>query len=362
MQWTLAAVGDIMLTHPLGASGCHDLLREATLAFANLEVPLSARGHPADKPIAFRADPVLAGELAKIGLDVVTFANNHALDYGIPALLDTVTHVEASGVGCVGVGETLETAAGFRVLGAGDVRVAFGGFNCTLPPGAAASPQRPGTAPLRVEASYVADATLEEQPGTSPYVRTTPFEPDLRYAADRIREAKRSADVVVVSVHWGVPPGWAAPFQGTLADYQPPMAHALIDAGADVILGHHPHTLHGVEIYRGKPILYSLGNYVFHVMAPGAKMPIMRPLPPYRWEFLSLPELHESAVFQLRFDDSGRTLWSIELVPCAFDDRGESQVASGARAAAILRRFAAHCDALGTRVEVRDGRAKVRIS
>jgi poly-gamma-glutamate synthesis protein (capsule biosynthesis protein) len=240
--------------------------------------------------------------------------------------------------------------------------VAFGGFNATLPQGAAASPNRPGTAPLRVESSYVADATLEEQPGTSPYVRTSPFEPDLAYAADRIGDARRTADVVVVSVHWGVPPGWAAPFQGTLADYQPPMAHALIDAGADVILGHHPHTLHGVEIYRGKPILYSLGNYVFHAMAPGAKLPIMRPLPPYRWEFLSLPELHESATFRLRFDDSGRVPAAIDVVPCAFDDKGECQRVSVDRAAAILARFAAHSRALGTPVDIGEEGARIAVA
>ena len=116
---------------------------------------------------------------------------------------------------------------------------------------------------MRVRTRFETDVSItDEQPGTSPYVHTEVVGGDLAQAVTAVRDARGRSDVVVVSVHWGVPPGWAAPFQGVLAGYQRPAAHALIDAGADLILGHHPHTLHGVEIYKDRPICYSLGNFI----------------------------------------------------------------------------------------------------
>lgn len=157
MAWTLAAAGDVMLSEALGSSPAFAMLRYADLAFANLEVPLSRRGHPAAKPIAFRADPSLAAELARVGFDV--------LDYGTDALLDTLSAVEEAGVVVVGAGENLETSLRPRVLQAGDSRVAFLAFASTLPTGSAAAPDRPGVAPFRVEVAVLADGPVfEEQP------------------------------------------------------------------------------------------------------------------------------------------------------------------------------------------------------
>lgn len=350
MAWTLAAVGDVMLSEALGSSRAFAMLRDADLAFANLEVPLSRRGHPADKPIAFRADPSLAAELARIGLDVVSFANNHSLDYGTDALLDTLSAVEEAGVVVVGAGENLESSLRPRVLHAGDSRVAFLAFASTLPTGSAAAPDRPGVAPLRVEVAVLADAPVfEEQPGTSPYVRTTALEDDLGQARRAIAAARGQADAVVVSVHWGVPPGWAAPFQGILADYQQPLGHALVDAGADLVLGHHPHTLHGIEIYRGRFICYSLGNFIFHSLAAGKPLTLGRPSPPYRLQYVRPPELEESALFTFTY---GRGRWGLEIIPCAFDERGECRPVDGQRGQRILERLAGHCEGLGVELAV----------
>jgi len=358
MDWTLAAVGDVMLTRPLGDSPAYASLRRADLAFANLEVPLSRRGHPADKPIAFRASPSLATELARIGLGVVSLANNHALDYGADALLDTIAAVEEAGVGVVGAGETLEAALRPRVVRARGTRVAFLAFACTLPTGSAAAADRPGVAPVRVEAAVLADAAVfEEQPGTSPYVRTTAREEDVARACRAVASARMQADQVVVSVHWGVPPGWAAPFQGTLADYQQPLGRALIDAGADLLLGHHPHTLHGIEIYRGRCICYSLGNFIFHSLAEGEELRLERPSPPYRLQYVRPPELAESAVFLFRRRDQG---WEVEIVPCVSDAQGECRPVDGPRARAILERLAAHSAELGTALVVHDGRGTLQ--
>ena len=346
-----------MLVHRLGDSPAHAWLREADLACANLEVPLSRRGYPADKPIVHRADPALASELAGLGLDVVSFANNHSLDCGPEALLDTVAAVEEAGVAVVGAGEDLRAAMRPRIIRVGETRVAFLGLSSTLPVGSAATESRPGIAPLRVRVSLLADAPVfEEQPGTAPYVATEVLQEDLERARETIRTARRDADVVVASVHWGVPPGWTAPFQGILADYQQPLGRALIDAGADLVLGHHPHTLHGLEVYRGRFICYSLGNFIFHTLAPGKPMLLSRPSPPYDLRYVRPPELMESAVFLFTYHAQG---WSLELRPCAFDEQGECRPIEGAPAATILERVAAHCTELGTEMNIERGRGRL---
>jgi len=357
VRWTLAAVGDVMLTHRLGDSPAYTWLREADLACANLEVPLSRRGYPADKPIVHRGDPALASELTRLGLDLVSFANNHSLDHGPDALLDTVTAVEEAGVAVVGAGEDLAAAMQPRIIRVGETRVAFLGLSSTLPVGSAATESRPGIAPLRVRVSLLADAPVfEEQPGTAPYVATEVLPEDLDRAREAVRTARRDADVVVVLVHWGVPPGWTAPFQGILADYQRPLGRALIDAGADLILGHHPHTLHGVEVYGGRFICYSLGNFIFHTLAPGAPMHLSRPSPPYDLRYVRPPELMESALF-LFTRDAQR--WTLELRPCAFDEHGECHPVEGGQAAAILERVAAHCAELGTELSIERERGRL---
>jgi poly-gamma-glutamate capsule biosynthesis protein CapA/YwtB (metallophosphatase superfamily) len=350
-RWTLAAVGDVMLERRPAANLAHAWLRGAAAAFANLEAPLTDRGYPADKLIVLRGAPALASALREMGLTVVSFAHNHALDFGIPGMLQTLEVVEAAGVKAIGAGADLRAALAPAVTTYDGVRVAWIGFASTLPPGSAATHERPGLAPLRVRVRFEADASvMEEQPGTSPYVSTSVEPADLEQAAAAVRDAHRRADVVAASIHWGVPPGWAAPFQGLLADYQRPLAHALIEAGADVILGHHPHTLHGVEVYRGRPILYSLGNFVFHAMAEGRRFALGRPAPPYRMDAVRVPELEESAVFLLEF--AGGHCERIVVHPTVADRDGEQHPAAGPQASRVLDRMQAACAALGTAMTV----------
>ena len=357
--WTLAAVGDVMLERPSAPNPAHDWLRGADVAFANLEAPLTDRGHPADKLIVLRGAPALAPALRAMGLGVVSFAHNHSLDFGIPGLLQTLEVVRAAGVQVIGAGPDLDAALAPVITEHRGVRVAWIGFASTLPPGSAAAAERPGLAPLRVRVRIEADASvIEEQPGTSPYVSTSVNEEDLERAIHTVRRAR--ADAVVVSVHWGVPPGWTAPFQGILADYQQPLAHALIDAGADVILGHHPHTLHGVEIYRGRPICYSLGNFVFHAMAEGRRLTLGRPAPPYRMEAVWVPELEESAVFVLDFE--GPQCSGITVHPTVADAAGEQRPASGPQASRILERMRTLCASLGTTCEASGTAGVIKIA
>jgi len=360
-MWTLAAVGDVMLERPPADSPACELLRSADAAFANLEVPLSDQGHPADKLIAFRSPPAVAGALRPMGLSVVSFANNHSLDYGIPALLQTLEVVEAAGVKVIGAGANLGAAIHPAVTTHHGVRVAWLGFASTLPPGSPATAERPGLAPLRVRVQFEADASvLEEQPGTSPYVVTTVVPEDLDRAVQAIRAARRDADTVIVSIHWGIPPGWTAPFQGRLADYQQPLGHALIDAGADVILGHHPHTLHGVEIYAGRPILYSLGNFIFHALGAGRRFTLGRPAPRYLFEAIRVPELDESAVFLLDFD--GPRCRRISIRQTMADAAGEGGLADAPKASSILERMRTMCAVLGAALHISTDTGTIEIA
>ncbi len=340
---SLYATGDLMLQRPVadlehpGLRGWQERFQAASLVFTNLELALTSRGERADKLVNLRADPELARELSRFGIDVATLANNHAMDYGLTGLRDTLAACEAAGVHTVGAGEDAAAAARPQILCRGDLRVAFLGFATTLALGASAAPDRPGLAGIRVVSRYVVDpVTVDENPGIAPYVETQLMPGDADLAALAVTRAKEAADVVVVGMHWGVPHGWTAAFQSELADYQQPLAHRLIDAGADAIFGHHPHVLHGIEVYRGRPIFYSLGNFVFHSITR-AQPALGRPYPFYSWRSLRSELNHLGGVARLAWDKAGGPQ-SAEFLPVWLDAAGDACPAGAAQAEAALSR------------------------
>ena len=266
---TIALVGDIFPQQALPQSAelaeVRALLGAADIAFGNLETPVSTRGTPAEKWINMRMPPELLADVSGLGFDIVTLANNHMLDFGEVALRDTLDHLSEHDLPFVGAGLDLDAAWRAEIVRVGDVRVAFLGAASTLGPAAAAADGKPGVAPIHVSEAYHLDpAASLEQPGSAPYVHTRAWREDLERAIVAVEAARSEADFVVLAMHWGVPPFWRSRFQDGLADYQIEVGRALIDAGVDVIVGHHPHSLQEVEVYRGKPIFYSLGNFVFH--------------------------------------------------------------------------------------------------
>ena len=266
---TIAMVGDIFLQEKLPdnpqLNRITEILQSADIAFGNLETPVSERGTPVEKWINMRMSPELLTDVCSAGFDIVTIANNHLMDYGVEAFMDTITHLSEYDIQMIGGGKNLEEAWQPNIVEQGDQKVAFIGAASTLSPGLAADDDRPGVAPIHVSESYNIDfAASMEQPGSAPYVFTRAWSEDVERAKHAIQQASQQADYVIVAMHWGVPPAWRSRFQDGLADYQIEVGHALIDAGADVIVGHHPHSLQTVEIYNGKPIFYSLGNFIFH--------------------------------------------------------------------------------------------------
>jgi poly-gamma-glutamate synthesis protein (capsule biosynthesis protein) len=257
-QILFRAVGDIGPNRP-DPEQCFDLARaylaEADLTFAQLECNITARGERLPQVRhTHRAVPQAASAIVGAGLDVISFASNHCMDWGIQGFNDTIRSLEDAGASVVGVGANIEEARKPIVRLIGDVRVAFIAACSILPADYWAEKSRPGCVPLRAHTIY--DQIEPDQPGTPARILTFPYSDDLAKLEEDVRQARELADVVVVSLHWGI-----HFIPAVLADYQRMAGQRLIDAGADLILGHHAHILKGVELYKGKAIFYSLGNF-----------------------------------------------------------------------------------------------------
>lgn len=206
----------------------------ADIMMINNEFTYSNRGAPlSGKTFTFRAKPETAGNLSRLSVDIVSLANNHVFDYGETALLDTLDTLDQYGIPYVGAGRNLEEAKKIVYFDKGGMRIAF-------------------VSATQVERSYV--FTKEATDHSAGVLRT--FYPDA--FLEVIRRAKETSDFVVVYVHWGT--------EGVnqFESDQQLLGHQYIDAGADLVIGDHPHCLQGVEYYRGVPIFYSLGNYWFN--------------------------------------------------------------------------------------------------
>ena len=234
--WTLLAGGDVLMdrTEPAGIDPFEFIepsLASADVAVVNAEMAISDRGSAVDKEYVFRAPPQAAARIAAAGIDVANLANNHARDYGADALLDSMRWLEIAGVVALGAGADDTEAYAPRVLHAGGgVRVAFVGASMVVPWGFPAEPDRPGIASARPTTRIV----------------------------ESVRAASRTADVVIVVIHWGIER------QTCPTAEQFDVTRELLDAGADAIIGHHPHVLQPIEFVDGKLVAYSLGNFVWH--------------------------------------------------------------------------------------------------
>lgn len=246
---TLLFGGDVLLSsHVLNAydtaGGIHGVLDEgyrsaigaADFFMVNQEFPFSNRGKQAeDKEYTFRLPPERVALLQEMGIDGVTLANNHALDFGVEALLDSCETLDGAGIARTGAGADLEAAKQpVRIADKGQ-EIAIIGATRVIPQSDWAAWKNHGG----MLATYDPAILLGE-----------------------IQSLKGSADYVVVYVHWGVEK------EEMPKEYQRTLAQQYIDAGADLVVGSHPHVLQGIEYYKGKPIVYSLGNFVFGSSIP----------------------------------------------------------------------------------------------
>lgn len=275
---TLIAGGDVLLDRGVarrigghGAdypfAGVAHLLRSADIACANLECPISTDGRPAPKPFSFRADASAATGLARSGLDVLCLANNHTLDCGRAGLSDTMAYLRAEGIAWCGAGIDGQHAVEPAVVVRKGLRIAFVGF-CDL-----------------VQDAAYPRSDLPTVAQSSPEV--------VRRA---VRNARAGSDIVVASFHWG------REYVPRPTGRQRRIAAVAADAGADVILGHHPHILQGLEWMtgsrgRGALVAYSLGNLVFDPL----RMPANRTM-----------------LLRVRLTRAG--VAEAEVIPCVIED------------------------------------------
>ncbi|MBK9180988.1 MAG: CapA family protein [Acidimicrobiales bacterium] len=314
----LALAGDTMLGRTVGEVLARDpgavlfdhclaeMVRGADLAVVNLECAISDRGArwPAPgKPFFFRAPPVAATVLADLGVDCVTLANNHALDYGVDALLDTFRHLAEAGIQWVGAGPDEQAARRRVTLRSGCLSLDVVGVT-DHPCGFAAGPDTPGVA-------Y--DALHDGIPG---WLRET--------------VTASAADAVLVTPHWG---------PNMVAEPVPHVrraARALREAGATLVAGHSAHVFHGVA----DRVLYDLGDFIDDY----AVDPVLR---------------NDLGLLWMVSLDRARPV-SVEAVPLALDFC-HTRLAGPDEATWITARFRSACAALGTQVEARDGRLVVRL-
>lgn len=309
----LALAGDTMLgravatrlaTAPpasLFAPEVVEVAHEADVFLLNLECAISARGQPWPhpfKPFFFRAPPVAVEALNLLGVDCVTLANNHALDFGTDALLDTLDHLAAAGIATVGAGADRPAARTPAILERGGVSLGVVGVT-DHPPDFAAGPDRPG----------VAYADLRH--GVP------------RWLTDRI--AGLRTDVVVVTPHWG--PNMAA----TPVAHVRAAATTLRRAGATLVAGHSAHVFHGVD----DALLYDLGDFIDDYVVD----PVLR---------------NDRGLLFLVTVDDGQVV-RVEAVPLALDFC-HTRLAEPDETRWIADRFRRACAVLGTEVVERDGR------
>ena len=254
----LLGVGDIGPIHEPIAP--YSTLARPTLAtgdirFAQAERLYSDRGALQVTGIKRgRLKPHMISVFSDCGFDVVSLAGNHAMDWGEDALMDTINLLQERGIQTVGAGRDIEEATRPVFVERNGVRVAILAYCSVVNENYDARPDRAGIAPLRVHTYY---EPMEFQPGMPPRVVTYLFEDDLAAMVANIAAAKKVADVVVLSLHWGI-----HFIPKLIADYQPVAAKAAFAAGADLILGHHAHVPKAIGVYNGKVCFFSLANFI----------------------------------------------------------------------------------------------------
>lgn len=306
------AVGDIMLAGRWAADikkrgydypfkGTASELARGDINLANLESPIAGGGQEfTEKKFRFRAEPALAPALRQAGFNLVTLANNHSMDFGPDALLETTHHLETAGINWVGAGDNLGNARKMALYTIKGKRVAFLGYSLTQPLEFFAGAARPGTVP-----GYE------------------------KLVASDVASARRQADYVIVTIHWG------QEGSGAIQPYQQRTGRAAIDAGADAVIGHHPHVLQGVEHYKNGIIFYSLGNFAFASTSKTAE---------------------HGAMVRLKLNGSSRQAEVIPLDVLASRVHFQPRVLNGERGATIISQMNTLSRQFGTGINRTNGR------
>lgn len=330
------------------------------LRYCQLECTISDKGvvRTDVRNPAHRVPPENLEALTSAGFNVVSYAGNNNLDYGIEAFDDTLQRLRSNGIDYVGAGSNLEDARRPLYTDVNGIRIAWLNFCSILRDGFEATPQRPGISPLKIKTFYEPLENIYEQPGTPCRTITLPDPNDLDLAMAAIREAKDQAEIVIGCFHWGVH------FTYDLALYQPEIAYAAIDNGCDLVLGTHPHCLQAIDVYKGKFIFYSLGNFAFEQPEARARRGVSEYLsfygiPAGRHPTHPHPE-HCRMTIIVRIEITDGDV-SVSVLPAYFSDDSHPEIQEAGspmhtQIVSLLREISAE---LGTALDLKDGRLHI---
>ncbi|WP_247513505.1 CapA family protein [Bradyrhizobium sp. 157] len=418
--FTLAAVGDVMMRRPhtivqaATLSPVAKILQDADVSFGNLETNLTdlrtSKGGPTVNGDAYHvATPAVAPDLKAVGFNMMARANNHAYDWGIEGMRETTEVLDQIGIVHAGSGENLAQAAAPHFLETRRGRIGLISLTMTFPSASRAAdaagqaPGRPGLSALRLTRIVVVAPDMLEslrrirnglpgpiEEGGNPnqvVVADTvyragnkigySFEPnahDETTILRNIREGKQLSDFLIVSNHDHNPGNWSE----VPSDYAQVFARKTIDVGADAHIAHGPHILRGIEIYKGRPIFYSLGNFLFDNLNPveGADYFEYYGLDPrkdtvpdviaaaMKGDFAN-PVYYESVVAVSRFEQN--QLVELRLFPIELNftkrlaDRGVPRLAPPAHGQAILERLQRLSEPYGTHIAIESGVGVIRL-
>jgi poly-gamma-glutamate capsule biosynthesis protein CapA/YwtB (metallophosphatase superfamily) len=258
---SLYAVGDIHTDRPNPDEAfdlARPILNKADITFGQLEGVCTDRGvlMPQLAKSVSLMDPGSCASFKNAGFTIMSCAGNHSMDY--TNFLDTIDHLKKNGITGIGLGKDIDEARKPVIVDVKGTRIGFLAINAIENlPNFHAGIGKPGTAPLKVHTTF---EWIDHQPGIPPISYTKANEKDVNDIIEDIKKLRPQVDVLVWSCHWGL-----HMMPKVLADYETKLAHDVIDAGADLILGHHPHIMKGIEIYKDKAIFYSMGNFVFDI-------------------------------------------------------------------------------------------------
>ncbi len=330
------------------------VLREADFTFGNLEglicEPMPDLEGRAIWGNIVRMPREVADILKDAGFDALSLANNHSMDLGSEGLLQTVANLDRVGIAHSGGGANIHQARAPAILEKHSVKVALLSYSSVFVPGTfPAGKDKPGIATVAVSTGYEISNRLSYSPGLLPRVVTTANQSDVKRMIEDVHQARARSDLVVVSWHWGVTRHANAGASGIaiedtplpVLDYQQEVGRAAIDAGADIVFGHHPFRLQGVEIYNSKPICYCLGR-----LSTG-------------YTYLEPVFSEDSVLLKVYVDVNSKRINRVALVPIRIPDQTQEPYPVSGDCADVVRELEKQSKKYGTRFQSRAGEITV---
>src|ERR1700682_4633485 len=362
---------DIRATAPAAVPVIQGLLK-GDVVFTNFEAAVAEKGETVKEGRGFLTPPEALDALTTFGFNLLSLSGNHAFDLKATGIQNTIQEADSRKIVHAGTGNNLSEAAapGYLHTSKGTIAL-IASASGLITPGGSATADRPGVNELRVKAGDKENEAQDDLPAAP---GNTPNQEDSQRILQSIRDARQHADLVIVYQHNHIFGNhsfttiFTEGMEERLApnDWLKRWTHAEVDAGADIIVMHGAPLLHGVEIYRGRPIFYDLGNFIFNV--------------PPTLTYIDEPMSWESAVASVQFQ--GNKLQSISLRPIilnpigegepdthnahtnnrCLDTRGLPSPATGARAGYILQRVAEASKAFGTIFEIKGDMAEIKLN